>query len=154
MEIRRAKIDDIDILIELLHEVEDIHYNIRKDLFKKNGIKYNKEMLKDIINDENKPIFVIVDDEVIGYAFCQINIIQNDLALNDMKYLYIDDLCINSSKRGKSYGILLINHIKEYAKETGCSSITLNVWEGNSARKFYDKLGFTIQKTTLELKNI
>lgn len=154
MEIRRAKEEDINELIKLLHEVEDIHYNIRPDIFKKNGIKYNLGMLKDIINNNAKPIFVIFDDIVVGYAFCQIEVIKDDLALKDLKSLYIDDLCINSKLRGKSYGTKLINYVKEYAKELGCQSITLNVWEGNDARYFYDKLGFTVKKTNLELKNL
>jgi ribosomal protein S18 acetylase RimI-like enzyme len=31
--------------------------------------------------------------------------------------------------------------------------VTLNVWEGNdSARAFYDKMGFTVRKTVMEKK--
>ena len=37
------------------------------------------------------------------------------------------------------------------AKAEGADFITLNVWQGNSALQFYEKMGMTPRKTTLEL---
>ena len=49
-------------------------------------------------------------------------------------------------------GTALFSFVKDYARELGCHNITLNVWEGNdSARRFYDAMGFGIQKTLMEM---
>ena len=38
-----------------------------------------------------------------------------------------------------------------YAREIGCTEVTLNVWEGNdSALAFYRRMGFAVRKTTME----
>jgi ribosomal protein S18 acetylase RimI-like enzyme len=68
------------------------------------------------------------------------------------KYMYIDDLCVDSACRGKGIGKKLFAHVCKEAKALGCRDITLNVWEGNdSARAFYESLGMKVQKTTMEI---
>ncbi len=72
--------------------------------------------------------------------------------MQDIKTLYIDDLCVDESQRGLNIGKILYNHACGYAREQGCYNITLNVWSGNeNARIFYEKLGLTEQKRTLEM---
>ena len=44
----------------------------------------------------------------------------------------------------------LFEYVKGEAKKMGCYEITLNVWEGNEARFFYDKMGMKILKTQME----
>lgn len=39
----------------------------------------------------------------------------------------------------------------DFAKQTGCYTVTLNVWEGNdSARHFYEKMGMFVRETQME----
>jgi ribosomal protein S18 acetylase RimI-like enzyme len=45
-----------------------------------------------------------------------------------------------------------VEHVKKEAAERGCYEITLNVWEGNdSARRFYESMGFGIKETQMEM---
>ena len=151
--IRKAVSGDIKRIIELLHQVNMVHHNIRPDLFKPNTTKYGEEELEGILNDSCKPIFVYDDGDVRGYAFCQVNEIRDDQLLEDIKTLYIDDICVDENARGKHIGKALYEHVRDYAKSIGCNSITLNVWEGNdSAYSFYKNMGMHIQKTTMETK--
>ena len=66
MEIRRAELKDIDYLNSLLKQVLNIHYEGRPDIFKANAKKYTDSELIDIIKDDNKPIFVAVEEEKVG----------------------------------------------------------------------------------------
>lgn len=151
MQIRRATLTDIDGINKLLYEVHKVHSDKRPDLFKVGSKKYTNEELAKIIVDDNRPIFVYVDnDDILGYAFC-VFIKNNSNSLTDILSLYIDDLCVDENARGKRVGTSLYNYVLQFAKEAGCYNVTLNVWAcNNSALKFYEKCGLSVQKIGLE----
>ncbi|MGN0173104.1 MAG: GNAT family N-acetyltransferase [Acutalibacteraceae bacterium] len=153
MSIRRAQTSDIKGIDNLLNQVLTVHHNGRPDLFKSNTKKYTDEQLIEIIKDDEKPIFVYVNEEnnVLGYAFCVMQQQINNNILTDIKTLYIDDLCVNENTRGQHIGKSLYNFVLDYAKKTGCYNVTLNVWACNeNALKFYEKMGLKPQKYGLE----
>jgi len=178
--IRRAIKEDIQRIIELLHQVDMVHHVLRPDLFKPYTTKYDEQELEALLGDDDKPIFVFVDDgkpifdfdegqapaapsseaertsgsgsTVLGYAFCQITEVRNHHLLEDVKTLYIDDICVDENARGKHVGKALYEYVRDYAKTIGCNNITLNVWEGNEpALHFYRNMGMQVQKTTMEV---
>ena len=149
--IRRAEKKDIQGLINLLYQVDAVHNGIRPDLFKGNTSKYTEQELEEIINDDSKPIFVYDDGKILGHAFCQISEVKNHRLLQDVKTLYIDDICVDEQSRGHHIGKALYEYVYNHAKSIGCHNITLNVWEGNdSAYNFYKQMGMHIQKTGME----
>lgn len=150
--IRRANKNDIKQIINLLHQVDMVHNRIRPDLFKPDTTKYDEQELCKLFNDSSKPIFVFDDGGVLGYAFCQITDNKNDKLLQDAKTLYIDDICVDESARGRHVGKSLFEFVCNYAQSIGCHNITLNVWTGNDAAlSFYKAMGMQVQKTTMEL---
>lgn len=71
MNIRPAQVSDIEELTRLLHQVEDVHYQARPDLFVPGGIKHFPSELERILVDPEQPVFVAVDDateNVVGGA--------------------------------------------------------------------------------------
>lgn len=151
MQIRRATLTDIDGINKLLYEVHKVHSDKRPDLFKVGSKKYTNEELAKIIVDDNRPIFVYVDnDDILGYAFC-VFIKNNSNSLTDILTLYIDDLCVDENARGKKVGTSLYNYVLQFAKDAGCYNVNLNVWAcNNSALKFYEKCGLSVQKIGME----
>ena len=150
--IRKAQTNDIPRIIELLHQVNMVHHVKRPDLFKPYTTKYNEQELEALLNVSNKPIFVYDDGDVRGYVFCQITEVKNDQLLQDIKTLYIDDICVDETERGKHIGKALYEYVHDYAQSIGCYNITLNVWEGNEpAICFYRNMGMQVQKTTMEV---
>ena len=153
MEIRRATAADIEGIDKLLHQVNMVHHNGRPDLFKAGGKKYTDEQLLALLADDTRPVFAAVDEagHVLGYAFCILQQHPDDNILTDIKTLYIDDLCVDENIRGQHIGRRLYEYVKQYAKETGCYNLTLNVWACNeSARKFYERCGLVPQKYGME----
>ena len=149
--VRKAGKEDIARIIDLLHQVNMVHHVLRPDLFKPHTTKYNEQELESMLNDDAKPIFVYDDGGVLGYAFCQVTEIKDHLLLEDIKTLYIDDICVDENARGKHVGKALYEYVHDYAKSIGCNNITLNVWEGNDpALQFYRNMGMKVQKTTME----
>ena len=153
MEIRKAEKRDISGIMRLLRQVNDIHALSRPDIFIKGHTKYNNEGLLEIIHDPESPVFVSIaeDGGISGYCFCIIEDPSKHANLQPIKTLYIDDLCVDEDKRGQHIGKKLFEFVKEYAKKHGFYNVTLNVWRDNSgAQKFYEAMGMTTMKTTLE----
>ena len=150
--IRLATTNDIPRLLELLHQVNMVHYERRPDIFKPHTTKYNAVQLQDLLTQPDKAIFVYEDESVQGYAFVQMEDVHDDILLQDMRTLYIDDICVDEQARGKHVGKQLFDHVRAYAEKLGCRAITLNVWEGNdAAMAFYRKLGMSVRKTCMEM---
>lgn len=151
--IRKAQKNDIKRIGELLLQVHRVHSSGRPDIFRVGSRKYNDSELEAILEDENTPVFVAVDDAnmVVGYAFCAYEEVENDKSLEDRKSIYIDDLCVDENLRGKHIGTKLYEFVREQAALNGCYHITLNVWSLNeSALKFYEKCGMKPLKITME----
>ena len=153
MEIRRAKEQDMEGINRLLLQVCLVHHKGRPDLFKYGAKNYTDEQLRNIIHDDNRPIFMAVDEEnhVLGYAFCIFQQHIGDNILTDIKTLYIDDLCVDEEIRGRHIGKQLYEKVLSFAREQGCYNVTLNVWSCNeSAMKFYQACGLLPQKIGME----
>ena len=58
MNICRAEEKHIPGMIELLRQVGQVHHEGRPDLFRAGAQKYNEIDLKQLLQDENRPIFI------------------------------------------------------------------------------------------------
>ena len=152
MNIRIANNCDIPGLLALLRQVGQVHRDIRPDLFRADAQKYDDAALTELLADPMRPIFVAADGEqVLGYCFCIRKECRDHPIFLDRTELYIDDLCVDENVRGQGVASALYRFVTDYAKDTGCTHITLNVWRGNdSAQMFYEKMGMTPRNITME----
>ena len=152
MEIRFARSRDIPAMIDLLQQVGEVHHKIRPDLFRAGAQKYDEAALLEVLADADRPIFIAeLDGKVLGYCFCMIEEVKDNPVLQDVKTLYIDDLCVDESCRGQGVASRLYAYVCDYARSIGCSSVTLNVWCGNdNAMRFYESRGMKPRKIYME----
>lgn len=146
MIIRNVNIKDIDNgLVEVYEEGFNYHLNGRPDIFRKKDRKEFIQEIIDIINDNNKKILVIDNnEEIIGFIIFQI---KNKHA----KKVYIDQLIIKENQRGKGLGKLLINEIEQLAKKENCKRIEFDCWAfNNNAFEMYKHLGYKEQLIKFE----
>ena len=88
----------------------------------------------------------------MGYCFCIFQDHSDSAVLTKIKTLYIDDLCVDESMRGRHIGKELYEAARELAVKSGCYNLTLNVWSCNtSAIGFYEAQGLVPQKIGMEL---
>ena len=153
MLIRRAEIADIPHILRLLRQVCNVHQDIRPEIFKRDGVKYTETDLKELLTDENRPVWCAVEGETfLGYCFCQWEEYQGSTVMIDRRELYIDDLCVDEVCRGQGVATALYRHVTAAAKAAGAAFITLNVWTGNySAMRFYEKMGMKPRKITMDM---
>ena len=153
MILRRAEISDMEGINKLLEQVCLVHHKGRPDLFKFGAKKYTDEQLAAIICDDSRPIFVAVNKEnqVLGYAFCIFQQHKNDNILTDIRTLYIDDLCVDENIRGQHIGSSLYRHVLDFARESGCYNVTLNVWISNETTvKLYQPCDLKLKKVVMK----
>lgn len=154
IKIRRAQERDIPGIDRLLEQVCMVHHIGRPDLFKgDHNRKYTDGQLKEMLTQEDRPIFVAVDEEqdVLGYAFCILQRHVGDNVLTDITTLYVDDLCVEEKLRGQHIGSTLYEYVLQYAREQGCYNVTLNAWTCNEpAVRFYESCGMKPQKIGME----
>jgi ribosomal protein S18 acetylase RimI-like enzyme len=150
--IRMAEKKDIPDILRLLVQVNNVHADIRPDLFIKDKTKYDKESLEKILVNKNTPVLAAVDEEgLAGYLFGEFQLHRGENNFHDMTTLYIDDLCVDERRRKQGVGRALYEAALELAQKNDCYNVTLNVWEGNDpARDFYEAQGMRTLKTCME----
>ena len=67
--IRKATLNDIPRILELLSQVNDVHAEGRPDYFIKGKRKYDEEELIRILNDATTPVFVYVGTRLVTSEF-------------------------------------------------------------------------------------
>ncbi|MCR5338896.1 MAG: GNAT family N-acetyltransferase [Lachnospiraceae bacterium] len=153
-EIRRAQERDIPGILALLIQVDMVHHNGRPDLFKGPATKYDEGQLREILKQEDTPVFVCTGEggNVLGHAFCMHKQVIGDNVLTDIRTLYIDDICVDENARGQHVGKALYDAVLDYARQEAFYNVTLNVWTLNpGAQKFYEKMGMKPQKVGMEV---
>lgn len=126
--IRRAEEKDIPQIEELLYQVHKVHSDKRPDLFIPGSKKYTTNELKEILADDEKPVYVADNDGVIlGYAFCVYQ--RHCTKSSNYTSLYIDDLCVSENSRGLKIGTRLYEYVLDVAIKTAV--IILPLMYGN-----------------------
>lgn len=156
--VRPLEAQDVPKVMDLLVQVNLVHYEGRPDIFKKDTKFTAEDIEHNFIGNEMNPVFVCVEvdddgsERVLGHAFCEIHENLGNSVLQAKRSLYIDDICVDETERGKGVGRKLYEHVVSYAEKDGdFDNILLNVWVFNeSAYKFYQEMGLTPQRIFME----
>ena len=112
-------------------------------IYGKDDVKgYEEGYLRRFFGESADKIFVAESDEaVVGYISV---VVLGD----DVRYVYIDDFCVDGEHRGRGIGTRLLRRCEEYSEKLGVTYIALHVEETNaSARRLYEKNGYAPRKT-------
>ncbi|WP_026464049.1 GNAT family N-acetyltransferase [Adhaeribacter aquaticus] len=83
--------------------------------------------------------FLILYENAIPFGFASYSAIQ----FNTYK---LNKIYVRPEAQGKGYGQVLIKQVEKQVIEQGAQTLILNVNRFNSAKTFYEKLGFVVQK--------
>lgn len=106
---------------------------------------YSETSLRQQMEDGAQFIIVYEADTPVGFASYQ----------DILPGLYkLHKLYVLPTQQGKGTGRLLLNHIIEIIKKKGVEALQLQVNRNNTAKQFYEKLGFTaIKELKLDIGN-
>ncbi len=136
--IRNASLDDIAIIRALALEIWPISYaNIltSDQIDYMLNLMYSMEALQEQMNKNHQ--FLIATNNDVSVAFAAYSLIKE-------KQYQLHKLYLLPSQQGQGTGSLLLRRILEVLTTKRATCLQLNVNRNNSARLFYEKLGFTI----------
>lgn len=150
--IREYKPQDFQSVVNLTNKIQEYFVAIDKTGYKKpfssqdDSEKYVEHVLKDV-SDMNGAFYVAVKNNfVVGFIYGVIISEKNVLhKLTHHSRLegWIGLLYVDEGYRGQGLGKRLIERVKDYFKEKGCSSMRLVVDSNNiNAINHYSNLGF------------
>jgi len=109
---------------------------LRPHLIKENFVSDVQEQIK----EGYKLFYLRKDSQILSLAGCKVS---TNLAWG--KHLYVSDLVSELSLRSKGYGKEILDYMKSFAKEEGCTQIHLDSGvQRFMAHKFYLREGFSI----------
>jgi RsiW-degrading membrane proteinase PrsW (M82 family)/ribosomal protein S18 acetylase RimI-like enzyme len=140
MKLRKAYEHDIPLIRDLTFRIWPHTYG---DILSKAQIDYMLNMMysEKSLTEQMKQghEFVIVYDgmEPIGFA---------SVSLTEPGIFKLHKLYVLPSYQGKGTGRFAINEIVKAIKQKGASSLLLNVNRNNTAKSFYEKIGFAVMR--------
>lgn len=150
MQIRTANMEDVEQLRHLYAELETDAVRYQPEHFTM-GFR-SDDFFRSIFENEEQAILVADDDgKVIGFSHVMI-LKQKDIAcLKPQTVVYVQDLDVSESERGKGVGTLLLTASREYGKRNGADFIRTQVFPQNAdGIRFYEKNGFCEMMKTME----
>ena len=131
--IRKAEEKDAELILNFINELAK--YEKMEDL-----VTATPELIKEWIFEKKKAnvIFAMEDGKEVGYALY----FYNYSTFTGKAGLYLEDLFVLPEYRHKSYGLELINELKNICKEEKLGRFEWQCLDWNEPSiKFYEKLG-------------
>lgn len=140
MALRKAYPHDIPLIRDLAFKIWPVTYSSVVGMEQVNymlGLLYSESRLAE---DMQKGIeFVILYDGVQPIGFASIGMIEPQV-------YKLHKIYVLPSYQGKGAGKFIINELISTIKQKGATTLLLNVNRQNTAKGFYEKLGFTVIK--------
>ena len=134
MKIRTATKDDLHIIFHFVEELASFEKAPHEVI---TTLEYYQRQWADKLFDA---IIAEDQDQMIGMA-----LFYYGFSTWKGKFLYLEDLIIEKSFRGKGYGKLVFDHLMDLAKFNKCSHMRWQVLDWNEeAIKFYESFGSEI----------
>ena len=123
MNIRKAQIEDINKISELMLQVAEIHTNARKDIFKEKSIEEIKTEVNKRINNKENIVVAEENNNIYGVIIYKIREVKEHINLKDRTILWIDELVVDEKVRKMGIGKNLFSEVKRIAKERNCYAV-------------------------------
>ena len=137
--IRRARIDDLPALLDLLDELQEgATPGIPWD---RGDALWTATVWEEVLTDPRRVYIVAEEDErVVGTVDL---IIVPNLSRQGRPYALVENVVVDASDRGHGHGEHLMRHIIDEARAAGCYKISLtSALRRENAHRFYGRLGF------------
>ncbi len=148
--LRPADKSDYPQLKKLMVQLQQHHVNLRPDVYNMSEDFFTQDIYDKLLSECNVLLAVEENGEIAGVVSYSIMDMKASI-IHPFKSLWISDLVIEESHRGKGIGTVLMEKVKETAKENNVDRIQLNVSSYNTdAVRLYKKLGFTPEMIKME----
>ena len=144
MEIRQAKLEDIETLSSMNVHVQQLHAEAYPRLFKMpEQDDFAVPFFESLFEDVNARIFLAEQDTPAGYIVLRIVRRDENSFTHPWKFAYIDQISVQPEHKGKGVGKLLMARAAQLADEERLDFIALDSWGFNTdAHGFFESAGY------------
>jgi GNAT superfamily N-acetyltransferase len=153
VKIRRATVEDAELLCRLNASVQHLHVEARPDMFKPHAV--TSEMIADYrsrLSDEAVYVFIgEVNNKPFGYILAQLVERPENPYTFRKPFVLVDQMSVNPVHQSKGYGDLMMQRVFDLARSHGIATVLLTVWAFNKrAIAFYERQGFAARDIRME----
>ncbi len=147
--IRLAIPDDIPAINRLYLELFSTESVLQPQFIQ--ATEQDVSFIEKSIEDESSIIVVVQNgDDIVGFALAVQQETPPYRCVIPHKYAYLMDICVAQTFRGKGFGTMLINKVKEWATELHLDYVELNVLSNNpQGIRLYEREGFESNLLTM-----
>jgi ribosomal protein S18 acetylase RimI-like enzyme len=147
--LRRASSADLDAFYDLFAQVQSIHADALPEFFrppeKDEGFQhYFEGILRD---PDQHLVFACLDGGEVGFVQYFLGLRPRSIFQLERRVGYIHGLVVDEEHRRTGCGAMLIEHVKETARQKDISLLGIDFWSFNdAARACFEKAGFKVTK--------
>lgn len=145
-----AQLSDRDAVNKIDVQVNDLHVSWRPDIFQYCNEGIPEDFFEECVEKQN--LYVArMDGEVVGFVIF-FTWQTNGPASVPSKVLDLDAIAIDEFHRHQGIGTMIMEDMREIARELGCNDIQLSVYPQNeNAIRFYEKCGFRVRNIRYQM---
>ena len=137
--IRRAEINDLDLLLEFEQEIVAAERPFDSTL--KEGAIHYYDLEEMILAPDTEVVIAVFADEIIGSGYARIRKAKD--YLKHKQYAYLGFMYVKPEHRGKGVSRKILDALEKWTIDQGITEIRLEVYKDNSAAvRAYEKFGF------------
>ncbi len=142
--IREACEADIENLVELNHQVQQLHVELAPDLYRETENAAVSEWFKKQIQEKGNFVLVAeINNRLLGYILVRMISRPAHIFCHDRSCAYIDQICVDTKHRRKGIALKLISEAIQRTNRAGMTRLELDVRSDNkSAKSSFEAMGF------------
>ncbi len=147
--LREASSDDLDAFYGLFVQVQSIHAEAEPAFFhlteKDDLFRQHFEGILD--NPDQHLVFACRDGEVVGLVQFFLGHRPRSVFQPERRVGYVNGLVVDEAHRRTGCGVLLIEHVKQAARQEDVTLLGIDFWSFNAAaRACFEKAGFKVSR--------
>ena len=152
MIVRKATVDDAELVARLGASIQRMHHDERPDWFKPANESAAAELYRELLGDPAATIYLAEDEDALGFVVVKMHQRPDSPLGFAQTLLELDQIGVAPSARRRGVGHALMNAVRERADEVSAKRVILTTWEFNvGAHRFFEAEGFEVEMRRMSM---
>ena len=152
MNVRKATVDDAELVARLGAGIQRMHHEERPDWFKPADESNAIEMYRELLGDQTVTIYLAEGEEALGFVVMKVHQRQESPLGFAQTILEVSQIGVALSARRRGVGHELMNAVRERAEQVSARRIILTTWEFNvDAHRFFESEGLEVEMRRMSM---
>jgi ribosomal protein S18 acetylase RimI-like enzyme len=148
-QLRRASNADLDAFYGMFEQVQSIHADVEPEFFRPpEKDETFQQYFEGILGDPDQHLlFACLDGVEVGFVQYFLGLRPQSIFRPERRVGYVHGLVVNEEHRRTGCAAMLIEHVKQAAKQEDIALLGIDFWSFNdAARACFEKAGFKVSQ--------